>query len=794
MKFLACISLLLIASHAMAQLSMPNVFADHMVLQADKPAKLWGQAAPQAELTASFAGQSVKAEADAQGAWSVSLPPMGASAEGAKLVVSDGEQILEFEDVLIGEVWFASGQSNMQWSLKQIGDAETIATADQPEIRFFQADLTAAPAPQPDVKGEWTVCSPGTAADYSAVAYFFANKLQQELDVPVGIVQAAWGGKRVESFTRREALLSIPEGRGPMGQQDKAVAEYDEAKARKAYEKALEQHEAKVVEWKAKPESKRGERGPRKPRMAKNPGNDPYKPATIWNGMIHPLVGYTVRGAIWYQGESNRRNAEDYGALFNLMIEDWRQQWGDDFRFLWVQLANYRKPVDKPGTNDGWAVVQEHQRRALTLPKTGMAVINDIGEADDIHPRNKKDVGERLARWALADDYGKDVLKSGPLYQAHEISNGSITVFFDYLGEGLKTRDGEALQRFEIQDQNGNWYWAKAEIRGDNVVVSHPDVKQPAAVRYAWAANPEGANLVNSEGLPASLFTTEWSNKVAVPVEGKNLVFYQAGPILEPTGGERFKGSNFIHPLKTPSGFTVTDSQPGDHLHHFGLWWPWKFIEFEGRKILCWELQRGDGLVKAVDHQAVPDGLMTESVYIDRDAPGGPEVRLNETTGITVSGILDSPARGYHLDLKIDQEVAGEQPITISKYRYSGLAFRGTALWDIDNSTILTSEGADRETANGSAARWIRIEGANDNGGTAGVLMMSHPANHTFPEKLRTWNKHYNGAIFVNFNPVMDQAWTFEPGKNYVREYRLFVYDGSLPVEDAEQLWKNYTK
>lgn len=787
------------ASQAMAQLSMPSVFGNHMVLQADKRLKLWGQAAPNASVSAQFAGKKTQGTADSSGKWTLQLPKMKASADGAALTVSDGENTLTFEDVLIGEVWFASGQSNMEWPLKRVElGIETIAAADEPAIRFFQAKNIAHPAPQYNVDGKWQVSSPQTAGAFSAVAYFFAHKLHKELGVPVGIVQSDWGGKPVETFTSQEALKSIPEGKSKMEAQEKAIARFDETAARKQYEKALEEYEVKLAERKAQAEADREGKAPRNPRMAQNPGYTAGRPATLWNGMIHPLVGYSIRGAIWYQGESNTRSVErasEYGALFSLMIEDWRKQWGDDFRYLWVQLANFRAPVKEPGTNSGWAVVQEHQRRSLRLPKTGMAVINDIGEAKDIHPRNKKDVGERLARWALADDYGKAVVKSGPLYKAHRIDGRKVTVHFDHIGEGLKSRDGEALQHFEIQDHAGKWYWAEAQIEKDSVVISHPEVKEAAAVRYAWAENPQGANLINSEGLPASLFTTEWPddhNQVFINIEGKNLVTYQAAPLEAPLGGEKFKGSHFIHPLKTPSGFVVTDSQPKDHLHHFGLWWPWKYIEHEGRKILCWELQKGDGKVEARSHEAIAKGLSTESVYIDRKAPGGPQIRILENTVISVSDVVSEPATGYYLDLTIKHEVAGDQPVTVNKFRYSGLGYRGSAHWNIDNSTLLTSEGANRKNSNATNARWTRIEGSNGQGGSAGVLIMSHTDNHFHPEKIRTWNKHYNGAIFVNLNPVMDQDWVFHPGETYTRKYRLFVYDGNLSPADADWLWQQY--
>ncbi len=795
-QILLFVALLLLGSHAMAQLSMPNVFGDHMVLQADKPVKLWGQAAPGTELTAAFAGKSSRGVADDAGSWSLTLPPMSASAEGATLSVSDGEHTLNFDDVLVGEVWFASGQSNIQWSLRQIDpDQEMIAAADYPHIRFFQARATSDIAPQSDVAGSWSVCTPENAAAYSAVGYFFALKLHVELDVPVAIVQAGWGGRPVEAFTRREALLSIPEGRGLMQQLDQAVANYDEAEARRQHEEALKQHAEQLAAWEALPEAERSRRAPRRPRLQGHPGDNSNNPTTIWNGMIHPLVGYTMRGAIWYQGESNARSvdqAADYGALFRTMIEDWREQWGDDFRFLWVQLANFRQPVEEPGTNHPWAIVQEHQRRTLTLPKTGMAVTNDIGEADDIHPINKWDVGKRLARWALADEYGKEVLKSGPLYRHHEIVGDTVKVTFDFVGDGLMSRDGEALRHFEIQDADGTWHWARAVIEDNSVLISHPEVSRPAAVRYAWAINPVAANLVNSEELPASLFTTEWSNRVTIPVAGRDLVAYQAAPLLEPRGGEAFAGSNFIHPLKTPSGFTVTASQPGDHPHHFGLWWPWKYIQHEDRRILCWELQGGKGIVRAISNEPTPSGLLTHSVFIDREAPGGPQVRLNETTEISVSDIQQEPVTGYFLDLTISHEVAGEEPITINQFRYSGLGYRGTSHWDIENSTLLTSAGEGREGANGSRAKWVRIEGSNDKGGQAGVLLMTHPDNHSYPENIRTWNQQHNGSIFVNFNPVMQEDWIFQPGETYTRNYRLFVYDGSLSPAEADRLQQSY--
>ncbi len=279
---------------------------------------------------------------------------------------------------------------------------------------------------------------------------------------------------------------------------------------------------------------------------------------------------------------------------------------------------------------------------------------------------------------------------------------------------------------------------------------------------------------------------------VGIAVDGQERVFYQAEPLVHPRGGERFKGSNFIHPLQTPSGFVVTDCQPADHPHHFGLWWPWKYIKIDSRKILCWELQQGDGLIRAVRYEPITQGLRTESVYLDRQAPGGPLERLRETTRITTSSLVEQPAPGYFLSLEIVHRCAGDEAVEVVPYRYSGFTLRGTASWNKANSIILTSEGQDRDTANFTRARWVMAQGATNHGGRAGVLLMSRPDNHRHPEKVRTWDKQHGGAVFINFNPVMDDAWLFEPGKRYARNYRVFVYDGSLTPEQAEALWQDY--
>ena len=280
-----------------------------------------------------------------------------------------------------------------------------------------------------------------------------------------------------------------------------------------------------------------------------------------------------------------------------------------------------------------------------------------------------------------------------------------------------------------------------------------------------------------------------------VRVHDKELIGYQTKPLLKPRGGDQFKGSNFIHPLKTPFGSVVTEIQPSDHLHHFGLWWPWKYLEVEGRKVLCWELQNGDGLVRAQKSNPTPEGFTAKSIYVDRKAPGGPRTLINETLNARISKIVDHPVRGYSLDLEIIHETAVDKPVTVLKYRYSGFAFRGTSKWNKNNSSVLTSEGKDYDSSNSTRAKWVQVEGSTEEGHTAGVLLMSCPRNHDHPELLRTWNSRtHNGAIFINFNSVQNASWRFEPGKKYTRRFRVFVYDGTLSAEQAEAMWGQYVR
>lgn len=509
----AILSLLLLTpSLLFAELSVPHFFSDHMILQRERAAAIWGKADAGAAVTVSFKGKSTTAKAAADGKWRAQIETGAADAKGAVLTISAGADKMEIQDVLVGEVWFASGQSNMFYTMNRSPEyAGLIAESNHPALRMFNAPLVTSKENQEDIEGTWKAATPQTVLDYSAVAFFFARKLHLELGVPVGVIKSAWGGKPVETFTSREALNTLPGTKTLVEAMLKEESSFDQAKADAAYATKMEQWKATMAAAKGKPEVDR-KRLPKKPDAPKRPLLTEGRPGVLYAAMIHPFVGYTMRGAIWYQGEGNARpGAVPYDQTLPLMINDWRKRWNDEFSFYYVQLASYHAPSTEPGTPDSWALTQDRMRLVLaTTPKTGMAVTNDVGEANDIHPKNKKDPGERLARWALAKDYGKQLLYSGPLFKTSAVKDGAIRVTFDQAGEGLQSREGGALKRFEIAGADKKWKWADAKIDGkDAVIVSSAEVKAPVAVRYAWAANPEGANLINSDGLPASVFRTD---------------------------------------------------------------------------------------------------------------------------------------------------------------------------------------------------------------------------------------------------------------------------------------------
>lgn len=506
-------------SSLFAELHLPGIFSSHMVLQQGKPIAFWGRADAGAEVEVGFAGSVVKVQAGEEGAWQARLPAMAASAEGRLLTVKSGGEEKRFEDVLVGEVWIASGQSNMQWAVRVSNNPQQeIKAATHPEIRLFQATMVTAEQPVDDIAntwGGWTSCSPDTVAGFSAVAYYFGREIQQREKVPVGIIQSAWGGTRCEAWTSREALLAEPVAAEILSDWKVVAVGWNEAQEKARYEQALAAWEKTMAELRENSnkaqEGVARRRAPRKPQPPAHPRLRRDHPAAIYNAMIHPLIPYGIRGAIWYQGESNQGRAVQYASLFPAMIGDWRARWGEDFPFLFVQLANFRPEVDAPVEEGAWPELQWSQYLTLKrLKGTGMAVANDIGAANNIHPGNKQDVGRRLARWALSmAPFEREIVPSGPLYKGVKVEQAGIRIFFDHVGGGLKGRGGEELRGFAIAGEDKVWHPAEAKVEGATVVVANEAVPVPAAVRYGWKANAAGANLVNEEGLPASLFRSD---------------------------------------------------------------------------------------------------------------------------------------------------------------------------------------------------------------------------------------------------------------------------------------------
>lgn len=509
--------LCLLGTVAKADVKMPTLFSDHLVLQQGKPVPVWGSAAADEDVTVSFAGQTQVTRADLDGKWRITLSPLVASAQPQEMVIT-GKNTITLKNLLVGEVWVCSGQSNMQWTVSQAANAEQeIAGAQFPQIRMFNVERATAMEPATDVKGSWQEANPTNTGKFSAVAYYFGRHLHQVLKVPVGLINTSWGGTRVEAWTSRESLEERPCAAQMLSDWDGIRQDWNVEAENAKFEtaKAAWQAEVKKLnEENAKLPADQKKKAPPAPRPPDDPNKTPHYPAVLFNAMVAPLIPYAVQGSIWYQGESNQKRAFQYQELLPNMINDWRTRWNDEFSFYIVQLANFGngQPVSQEaGVADTWAELQEAQYlTAITLPKTGLAVINDIGEEKDIHPKNKQEVGRRLALWALAKDYGRpETVHSGPIYKNSVIEGDKVRVQFDHIGGGLKTRDGGELKHFQIAGADQKWVWAQAKIENNEVIVSSPEVKNPVGVRYAWAAWPQGANLINAEGLPASCFRTD---------------------------------------------------------------------------------------------------------------------------------------------------------------------------------------------------------------------------------------------------------------------------------------------
>lgn len=483
---------------AEADVSLPALFSNHMVLQRNKDIPIWGHANAGEIVTVTLNTQKAITTADATGSWQIHLSPLKAG--GPYTLTVQGQNTLTFKNVLIGDVWICSGQSNMGWTVRRSNNAEKeIASAQYPKIRLFTVKRLTAQTPQQDVNGTWSVCDSQSVPNFSAVGYFFGRQLHKTLDVPIGLINTSWGGTPVEAWTSLPALQATSDYAPLATRWTKRIA---------AYPKAYEKFQMDLKNWQTASDSLKtlGQKAPRRPGAPQDP-NHPHRPAVLYNGMIAPLTPYAIQGAIWYQGESNAGRAYQYRTLFSTMINNWRADWGQGaFPFLFVQLANYRQTKDQPGNSD-WAELREAQNMALALPNTGVAVTIDIGEADDIHPRNKQDVGLRLALAAEAQVYGKNKPYSGPMYKSMQIENDKIRITFDHTNGGLKQK-GKTLTGFAIAGADKKFVWADAKIDGNSVVISSREIITPVAVRYAWENNPI-CNLYNGANLPASPFRTD---------------------------------------------------------------------------------------------------------------------------------------------------------------------------------------------------------------------------------------------------------------------------------------------
>ena len=487
-----------------ATLRLPALFTDHMVLQRGLACPVWGWDEPGTKVTVKFAGQEKSATAGADGRWEVKLEALEASAEPRSMQV-EGKDKVEIKDVLVGEVWVGSGQSNMQFTLGNTWDAdlEALMSANN-NLRLITVPTHGTQTLETDFKGSWTASGPQTAPGFSAVLYFYGRHLQQTLKVPVGLIHCSWGGSACEAWCPRAAMESDPRFAAVMENWKKQEAGWDPEAAKARHQKAM-------AEWKKKAEEAKqaGKQPPQAPRFSDiMSGNQ--RPGNLWAGMGNAIKGYGIKGAIWYQGESNSGRAAKYRELFPFMIEQWRKQWGQgEFPFYWVQLADYQAEQPNPG-DSAWAELREAQTLTLDkLPKTGQAVIIDLGEGADIHPKNKRDVAERLVRWALATEYGLKMPYQSPRYQAMQVDGNKITLTFREVGGGLRAVDKKELQGFAICGADKKWVWAEATIQGkDRIVVTSPQIPAPVAVRYAWADNPV-CNVYSAEGLPLTPFRTD---------------------------------------------------------------------------------------------------------------------------------------------------------------------------------------------------------------------------------------------------------------------------------------------
>lgn len=501
---LAIALLALVPSSLMAELKLPAVIGDHMVLQQKQANPIWGWDDAGTAITVKFAGQTKTSKAGADGKWTVKLDPLPANAAPATLSIT-GTSKREITDVLIGEVWMCSGQSNMGFAVGGDWKAELESLASKhPNLRLISVPQVGTQELKTDFNGAWESATPESCRNFTAVGFFYGRYLHEILGVPVGLIDNAWGGSAAEAWIRRTTIEKDPRFKPLMERWQAQESQLTSPEAKAKHEQALANWKAAAAKAKAE-----GKRPPRQPAGPERTLAGNHRPGNIFAGVVHPTLGYGIKGVIWYQGESNASRAWEYRQLFPFMIEQWRAEWKQgDFPFYWVQLADFRAEQSEPGDSD-WAELREAQSMTLSLPNTGEAVIIDIGEGNDIHPKNKYDVAARLVRWALARDYGIDLECQSPTYKEMKVTGNKTTLSFDHVGGGLRTVDVSDVKGFAICGEDRKWSWAQAKITGpDKIEVWSDSVAAPVAVRYAWADNPV-CNVLSKVGLPMTPFRTD---------------------------------------------------------------------------------------------------------------------------------------------------------------------------------------------------------------------------------------------------------------------------------------------
>jgi sialate O-acetylesterase len=484
-----------LSARGFAEVRLPNVLSSHAVLQRDAPIHIWGWSNPEETITVRFHDQTRSTAANDIGIWSLWLTPEHAG--GPYTLTAQGSSTVTLTDILVGDVWLASGQSNMEIPLNGFpGNAviknaqQEIAQANLPTVRLLRVEKKSSYFPLDDISATWTECTPQTAADFSAVAYFFGREINSKEHVPIGLIDSTWGGTPVESWISMDGISSDA-GLMPLFAN---WAQFTDGLTNRELILTKEKHEDAAAAQANQP----------KPQHPWHPDGISWAPASLFNGMIAPEVPYTMKGVIWYQGETNSdpKRAPLYAKLFPALIADWRAKWQEgDFPFFYVQISNFNSP------NEDWGMIRDAQRRTLSVANTAMAVSLDVGQKDNVHPPDKQTVGGRLALAARALVYGEPQLEySGPLYRTATAEGSTMRIWFNHAKSGLSSKG--ALAGFEIAGTDGKFVPATAKIDGETVVVQAEGVNKPKAVRYGWSSFTD-ANLFNKDGLPASTFTTE---------------------------------------------------------------------------------------------------------------------------------------------------------------------------------------------------------------------------------------------------------------------------------------------